>query len=40
VGARIKNAYNQAHSEDVKTRDLGGSLGTKEFAQAVIDRLG
>jgi isocitrate dehydrogenase (NAD+) len=40
VAARIKNAYTKALSEEAKTRDLGGSLGTKEFAQAVIDRLG
>jgi len=39
VAARIKNAYSKALAEDAKTRDLGGTLGTKEFAQAVIDRL-
>jgi len=39
VAERIKNAYNRALEEGQKTRDLGGRLGTKEFAQAVIDRL-
>jgi isocitrate dehydrogenase (NAD+) len=38
VATRIKNAYNKALEDDAKTRDLGGSLGTKDFAQAVIDR--
>jgi len=39
VGARIKAAYNKALAEGQKTRDIGGSLGTEEFATAVIDRL-
>jgi isocitrate dehydrogenase (NAD+) len=39
VGERIKTAYNQALADGCKTRDLGGELGTMEFAQAVIDRL-
>jgi isocitrate dehydrogenase (NAD+) len=37
---RIKTAYNGALQAGQKTRDLGGALGTREFAQAVIDRLG
>jgi isocitrate dehydrogenase (NAD+) len=36
---RIKTAYNQALEEGEKTRDLGGELGTSDFAQAVIKRL-
>jgi isocitrate dehydrogenase (NAD+) len=40
VAASIRDAYNRALSEGQKTRDLGGSLGTDEFAGAVIDRLG
>jgi isocitrate dehydrogenase (NAD+) len=36
---RIKAAYNQALMDGQKTRDLGGSLGTGDFARAVIDRL-
>ena len=39
VGARIKAAYNKALAEGQKTRDIGGSLGTEEFATAVIDRV-
>ncbi len=35
----IKAAYNQALTEGDKTRDLGGPLGTEQFAQAVIQRL-
>jgi isocitrate dehydrogenase (NAD+) len=40
VGTRIKAAYNEALAQGQKTRDIGGSLGTEEFATAVIDRLG
>ncbi len=36
---RIKNAYNLSLKEGQKTRDLGGTLGTDEFADAVIQRL-
>jgi len=39
VSARIKAGYNKALAEGQKTRDIGGSLGTEEFATAVIDRL-
>ena len=39
VAERIKAAYDQALDEDCKTRDLGGSLGTDAFADAVIERL-
>lgn len=35
----IREAYNRALSDGEKTRDLGGSLGTDEFASAVIARL-
>ncbi len=36
---RISTAYRQALVEGQTTRDLGGSLGTEEFAQAVMERL-
>jgi ABC-type oligopeptide transport system substrate-binding subunit len=36
---RIKTAYNRALEDGQKTRDLGGQLGTQEFADAVIERL-
>jgi isocitrate dehydrogenase (NAD+) len=39
VADRIKTAYNQALEEGKTTKDLGGSLGTKEFTQALVDRL-
>jgi isocitrate dehydrogenase (NAD+) len=39
AGDRIKTAYNRALDDNQKTRDLAGTLGTREFAQAVIDRL-
>lgn len=40
VAEHIRNAYNAALAEGCKTRDLGGSLSTEEFASAVIARLG
>jgi isocitrate dehydrogenase (NAD+) len=36
---RIKAAYNRVLAEGKKTRDLGGSLSTSEFADAVIQAL-
>ncbi len=36
---RIKTAYNTALEDGIKTRDLGGDLGTDAFADAVIERL-
>ncbi len=36
---KIKDAYNNALLEGVRTRDLGGSLGTMEFADALIERI-
>lgn len=39
AGARIRRAYDRALAEGAKTRDLGGALGTREFADAVIARL-
>ncbi len=36
---KIKAAYNQSLAAGQKTRDIGGTLGTDQFAQAVIDRL-
>jgi len=39
VSEKIKNAYNRALAEGQKTRDLGGNLGTDQFAEEVIKRL-
>ena len=39
AAARIREAYDGALQAGEKTRDLGGSLGTAEFAQAVIKRI-
>jgi isocitrate dehydrogenase (NAD+) len=39
VGARIKGAYDAALAAGEKTRDLGGSLGTRAFTDAVIAHL-
>jgi isocitrate dehydrogenase (NAD+) len=39
VADRIKAAYNRALEEEQKTRDLGGTLGTREFAAAIAARL-
>lgn len=36
---RIKTAYDAALGEGMRTRDLGGELGTEAFTQAFIDRL-
>jgi isocitrate dehydrogenase (NAD+) len=36
----IKSAYNRALVEGQKTPDLGGTLGTEAFAEAVIERCG
>jgi isocitrate dehydrogenase (NAD+) len=40
VGERIRNAYNAALADGCKTRDLGGSMSTEQFADAIIERLG
>ncbi|MHC4976644.1 MAG: isocitrate/isopropylmalate dehydrogenase family protein [Planctomycetota bacterium] len=40
AAVKIQNACDQALIEGQKTRDLGGELGTKEFANALIERLG
>ena len=39
VAERVKAAYNRALEDGQKTRDLGGGLGTDQFANAVIERL-
>jgi isocitrate dehydrogenase (NAD+) len=39
VAQKIKDAYNLALAEGQKTRDLGGTLSTEQFADAVIARL-
>ncbi len=33
---KIKTAYNKALSKVLKSRDLGGDLGTVEFAEAIV----
>lgn len=40
IAEKIKAAYDQALVDGRKTRDLGGNLGTMEFVEAVIERLG
>jgi isocitrate dehydrogenase (NAD+) len=40
VAERIEHGYLQALANGMKTRDLGGELGTQGFADAVIERLG
>lgn len=37
---RIRAAYNECFLAGEKTRDLGGELGTREFTEALIKRLG
>jgi len=39
IAANVRNAFGEALLAGKKTRDLGGELGTKEFADAVIERL-
>jgi len=39
VADRIRDAYNSCLVSGEKTRDLGGELGTNEFADAIIARL-
>lgn len=39
AAARIKAAYDSCLTQGEKTRDLGGTLGTREFADAVVARL-
>jgi len=39
AAGRIREAYNRALSDGQKTRDLGGSLGTEQFASALIARI-
>ena len=39
AATKIENAYRRAVADGQRTRDLGGELGTSEFARAVADRL-
>ena len=39
AAARIKNAYDLALADKAVTRDLGGTLGTMEFADVLVKRL-
>ena len=39
VGSRIRAAYDASLRDGARTRDVGGSLGTREFADAIIERL-
>jgi isocitrate dehydrogenase (NAD+) len=36
---RIRDGYNRALAEGAKTRDLGGTLGTSGFAEAIVRQL-
>jgi isocitrate/isopropylmalate dehydrogenase len=40
TATRIRQAYDTALRDGRKTRDVGGTLGTAAFADAVIERLG
>ncbi|MGI6567732.1 MAG: isocitrate dehydrogenase [Firmicutes bacterium] len=40
VGQAVERAALDCLQEGIRTRDLGGTAGTKEFTSAVIDRLG
>ena len=37
--ARIREALHETYAAGIRTKDLGGSAGTREFARAVVDRL-
>jgi isocitrate dehydrogenase (NAD+) len=37
---RIRRAYDSALNDGATTRDLGGTLGTMEFAEALVSRMG
>jgi len=39
AASSVRAAYDKALADGQKTRDLGGELGTEEFADAVIARL-
>jgi isocitrate dehydrogenase (NAD+) len=39
VAARIESALHETYSAGIRTKDLGGSTGTREFAAAVTERL-
>ena len=39
VATKIRDAYDAALRDGATTRDIGGSLGTRAFADAIIERL-
>jgi isocitrate/isopropylmalate dehydrogenase len=39
AATRIREAYDAALRDGDKTADIGGSLGTREFADAIVERL-
>ena len=39
AAGRVRDAYNSSLSDGLSTADLGGTLGTDEFADAIISRL-
>jgi isocitrate dehydrogenase (NAD+) len=39
VAARIRKALDQTYAAGIRTRDLAGNAGTRDFARAIIDRL-
>jgi isocitrate dehydrogenase (NAD+) len=40
IATRVRGAYDDALRSGEKTRDIGGNLGTRAFADAIIARLG
>jgi hypothetical protein len=39
VGRRSEDGYNRTFAEGLKTRDVGGRFGTRQFADAVTHQL-
>ena len=37
---RIRRALDETYAAGIRTHDLGGAAGTREFARAVISRIG
>jgi len=39
AAARIRAALDATYASGIRTKDLGGTAGTREFTRAVIDRI-
>ena len=39
VAQRIREAYDTTLRDGARTRDVGGELGTREFADSIVERL-